>query len=136
MSKYTKICRNLIFDSGISCHCYTSVTRVLALARDISFTCAAIPHALVRGCGLGLGYQGSIFGRDRVIFMFSTTSTLRLTTHLRLLPRLRMVELYLHSLIRLRDVVLNWDNFTFHTSIDSMAHHFITNRHRMLSPLR
>jgi hypothetical protein len=32
----------------------------------------------------------------------------KLTTHLHLVPRSRMVELYLHFLIRLHGVVLNW----------------------------
>jgi hypothetical protein len=33
--------------------------------------------------------------------------SVKLTTHLHLVPRLRMVELYLHSLIRLHGVMLN-----------------------------
>jgi hypothetical protein len=32
---------------------------------------------------------------------------MKLTTHLQLVPRSRMVDLFLHSLIRLHDVVLN-----------------------------
>jgi hypothetical protein len=35
------------------------------------------------------------------------SQVVKLTTHLHVMPRSRMVELYLHSLIRLHDVVLN-----------------------------
>jgi hypothetical protein len=76
--------------------------------------------------GYGLHGRGSIAGRGK-IFLFSTACRLtsrpaqppiqwvpgafslgvKLTTHLHLLPRSRMVELYLHSLICLNGIVLN-----------------------------
>jgi hypothetical protein len=97
--------------------CYRNVSlswnnRVKFRAMSPSTGITAIIFTSKSGAGIAgrLRSRGSIPGSGKRFFSLQRPDRLRmkLTTHLHLVPRIRMVELYLHSPIYLHGVVLNY----------------------------